>query len=175
MDVARGLLGKILVHGMSAGRIVEVEAYLGSQDRAAHAWHGLTGRTRVLFGQPGHAYVYLVYGMHECLNVVAEPEGSPGCILVRAIEPLVGFASMRRRRPTAHRLEDIASGPAKLTRAMGITRRHNGADLTSGRLTIRRFLAEDWFAVEVTPRVGVRQAADWPLRFLVAGSRFASC
>lgn len=174
VEVARGLLGKILVHGMSAGRIVEVEAYLGSQDPAAHAWHGLTRRTRVLFGPPGHAYVYFVYGMHKCLNVVAEPEGSPGCVLIRALEPLAGMDRMRRRRPGARRLEDLASGPGKLTLAMGITRRHNGADLTSGRLTIRGLLAEPGFAVEVTPRIGVRQAVDWPLRFLVAGSSFVS-
>jgi len=174
VEVARGLLGKVLVHGRRAGRIVEVEAYIGRQDRAAHAWHGLTERTRVLFGPPGHAYVYFVYGMYECLNVVAEPEGSPGCVLLRAIEPLAGLALMRRRRPGARRVEDLASGPGKLTLAMGITRRHNGADLTDGPLAIRQFTAEQEFAVEVTPRVGIRHAADWPLRFLIAGSRFAS-
>jgi DNA-3-methyladenine glycosylase len=174
MDVARDLLGKILVHGQMAGRIVEVEAYLGGQDQAAHAYRGLTQRTRVLFGPPGHAYVYLVYGMYYCLNVVAEPEGAPGCVLIRALEPLTGIALMRRRRPAARSVENLAAGPGRLTLALGITRRHNGADLTQGPLTIRRLLTEESFQVGVTPRIGIRQAKDLPLRFLIAGSGFVS-
>ncbi len=173
-EVARTLLGKFLVHGRTAGRIVEVEAYLGLHDRAAHAWHGITARTRVLFGPPGHAYVYFVYGMYECLNVVAEPEGTAGCVLIRALQPLAGVALMRRRRQGVPRLEDLASGPGKLTIAMGITRRHNGADLTHGPLTICQIEGEEPFSVDVTPRVGISQAKDWPLRFVVAGSRFLS-
>jgi len=173
-EVAHDLVGKILVHGRTAGRIVEVEAYLGREDRAAHAWHGLTGRTKVLFGPPGHAYVYFVYGMYECLNVVAEPEGEPGCVLIRALEPLAGVALMRRRRRGAHGLEDLASGPGKLTIAMGITRRHNGADLTRGALTIRRLESGEPHTVDVTPRIGIRHSKDWPLRFIAAGSRFLS-
>jgi DNA-3-methyladenine glycosylase len=102
--VARGLVGKILVHERTAGRIVETEAYLGMGDLAAHASHGLMARTRVIFGPPGHAYVYLIYG-NECLNVVAEPAGTPGCVLIRAIDPLVGIERMRRRRPAARRIE----------------------------------------------------------------------
>lgn len=172
--MARALLGKILVQGSAAGRIVEVEAYLGRGDRAAHAWHGLTERTRVLFGPPGHAYVYSIYGMYECLNVVAEPEGQAGCVLIRALEPVAGLDLMRRRRPGARRLEDLASGPGKLTIAMGITRRHNGADLTRGALTICRPDREEYFEIEATPRIGIRHSADWPLRFVIAGSRFAS-
>ena len=172
--VARDLLGKVLVHGRAAGRIVEVEAYLGRGDRAAHAWHGLTERTRVLFGAPGHAYVYFIYGMYECLNVVAEPEGSPGCVLIRALEPVAGVSLMRRRRPGALRVEDLTSGPGKLTIAMGITRRHNGTDLTQGALTIRRPEREERFEIEATPRIGIRHSTDWPLRFVIAGSRFAS-
>ncbi len=174
VEVARDLLGKILVRGRSAGRIVEVEAYLGREDRAAHAWCGLTGRTSVLFGPPGHAYVYFVYGMYECLNVVAEPEGSPGCVLIRALEPLAGVALMRRRRPGVQRMEDLASGPGKLTIALGITRRHNGADLTQGPLTIRRLEGGEPFRIGVTPRIGIRHSADWPLRYVIAGSRFLS-
>src|SRR5713226_9388700 len=138
IEVARDCLGKILVHGKSAGRIVETEAYLGVNDRAAHAWRGLTDRTRVLFGPPGHAYVYFIYGMYECLNFVAEPEGQAGCVLIRALEPVAGIQWMRRRRPTARRLEDLASGPGKLTLAMGITRKLNGADLTRSALQVRR-------------------------------------
>jgi DNA-3-methyladenine glycosylase len=174
VEVARDLLGKVLAQGRTAGRIVEVEAYLGREDPAAHAWHGLTRRTRVLFGPPGHAYVYFVYGMYECLNVVAEPEGSPGCVLIRALEPLAGVSLMRRRRPGARRLEDLASGPGKLTIAMGITRRHNGADLTQGLLTIRRVEGEEPFRIDATPRIGIRHSKDWPLRYVLAGSRFLS-
>ena len=99
VEVARSLLGKVLVHRRTAGRIVEVESYLGADDKAAHASRGLTARTRVLFGPPGHAYVYFIYGMYECLNVVAEPDGKPGCVLIRGLEPLTGLAAMRRRRP----------------------------------------------------------------------------
>jgi DNA-3-methyladenine glycosylase len=173
-EVARGLLGKILVHGATAGQIVEAEAYLGLADLAAHASHGMTDRTRVLFGPPGHAYVYLSYGMHECLNLVAEPEGQPGCVLIRALQPLAGIEIMRGRRPSARRIEDLASGPGKLTAALDITRRHYGADLTRGALTVRRLVAEPPIEIVATPRVGVREAADWPLRFYVAGNRFVS-
>jgi DNA-3-methyladenine glycosylase len=174
IQVARDLLGKVLVLGSAAGRIVEVEAYLGGQDPAAHACRGITRRTRVLFGPPGHAYVYLVYGMYECLNVVAEPAGSPGCVLIRALEPLAGLALMHRRRPNSRSLEELAAGPGKLTLAMGITRRHNGSDLTQGPLTLRRFHVEPHSSILTTPRIGIAQAKDLPLRFLIAGSRFAS-
>src|SRR5208282_5341205 len=98
---------------------------------------GITPRTRVIFGPPGHAYVYFIYGMYECLNLVAEPDGSAGCVLLRALEPLAGLERMRQRRPRARRLEDLASGPGKLTLAMGITRAHNGADVTRGALVVR--------------------------------------
>lgn len=174
IEVARSLLGKILVHEETAGRIVEVEAYLGREDRAAHASHGLTARTRVLFGPPGHAYVYFIYGMYECLNLVAEPEGRPGCVLVRALEPLAGLEVMRRRRPKAGSIEELASGPAKLTMAMGITRRQNGADVTRGSLTVRGHRNKPDLEIAATPRIGIRHAKDWPLRFLIAGNRFVS-
>ncbi len=174
IEVARDCLGKILIHGKTAGRIVETEAYLGVDDRAAHAWRGLTDRTRVLFGPPGHAYVYFIYGMYECLNFVAEPEGQAGCVLIRALEPVAGVAAMRRRRPGAKRVEELASGPGKLTLAMGITRKHNGADLTSGDLHVRAPHKGPRIEIDVTPRVGIRHCADWPLRFLIRGNRFVS-
>jgi DNA-3-methyladenine glycosylase len=174
IEVARDCLGKILIHGRTAGRIVETEAYLGVDDRAAHAWRGVTDRTRVLFGPPGHAYVYFIYGMYECLNFVAEPEGQAGCVLIRALEPIAGIATMRRRRPAAKRLEDLASGPGKLTLALGITRKQNGADLTGSSLQVREVREEPLISVEVTPRVGITHCTDWPLRFLIAGSRFVS-
>ena len=173
-EVARDCLGKILVHGKTAGRIVETEAYLGVDDRAAHAWRGITPRTRVMFGPPGHAYVYFIYGMYECLNFVAEEKGKAGCVLIRAVEPLAGITSMQRRRPKAHRLEDLASGPGKLTLALGITRKQNGADLTRGPLQVRRSAEEPAFEVEVTPRIGITHNADWPLRFLISGNHFVS-
>jgi DNA-3-methyladenine glycosylase len=174
IDVARALLGTVLVHGKSAGRIVETEAYLGLQDRAAHSWRGITPRTRVMFGEPGHAYVYLIYGMYECLNVVAEPEGSPGCVLIRALEPLEGIPQMRRRRPNTRGIEDLANGPGKLTLAMGISRRHNGTDLTIGSLTIHPPPPKEEIRIGVSPRIGIKHCADWPLRFFVEGSRFVS-
>lgn len=158
---------------MSA-RIVETEAYLGVTDEAAHAWHGRTPRTEVLFGPPGHAYVYLSYGIHECLNIVAEAEGSAGCVLIRAVEPLTGIAIMRRRRPGIRRLEDLTNGPGKLTLAMGISRRENGADVTRGPLTIHAPENEELFETGVSPRIGIVRNADWPLRFFIRGSRFLS-
>jgi len=172
--VARELLGTILVHGRTAGRIVEVEAYLGAADLAAHASRGLTNRTRVLFGPPGHAYVYFIYGMYECLNLVAEPEGTPGCALIRALEPLAGIGIMRRRRPKARSIEELANGPGKLTQALGITRRHYGADVTRGPLTVRRLKQDAPFEILATARIGIRHCAQWPLRFLIAGNRCVS-
>jgi DNA-3-methyladenine glycosylase len=175
IEVARALLGTVLVHGSTSGRIVETEAYLGLEDRAAHSWRGPTPRTRVLFGEPGHAYVYLIYGMYYCLNVVAEPEGSPGCVLIRALEPMEGIARMRRRRPSDRGVEDLANGPGKLTLALGIGRRHNGADFARGPLTIHP--SEQYpqeMRIGVSPRIGIRHCADWPLRFFIQGSRFVS-
>jgi DNA-3-methyladenine glycosylase len=173
-EVARDLLGKILAHGETAGIIVETEAYLGGDDLAAHSARGVTNRTRVIFGPPGHAYVYFIYGMYECLNIVAEPEGSPGCVLIRAVEPIAGLDIMRARRPKARRVEDLASGPGKLTLALGITRAENGADLAGGPLTVRQPAERRAIRIETTARIGIRQCADWPLRFLIAGNPFVS-
>jgi DNA-3-methyladenine glycosylase len=172
--VARECLGKILVHGQTVGRIVEVEAYLGVDDEAAHAWRGITKRTEVLFGRPGHAYVYFIYGMYECLNFVTEPEGRAGSVLIRALEPVSGLARMRKRRPTARRVEDLASGPGKLTRALGITRKLDGSDLVSGPLQVRAFENERAPDIAITRRIGITRAADRPLRFVIRGSQFTS-
>jgi len=173
-EVARGLLGKVLVHGRTAGRIVETEAYLGLEDLAAHASRGVTRRTRVLFGPPGHAYVYFIYGLHECLNIVAEPEGVPGCVLIRALEPLAGIGLMRKRRPGARSPRDLTSGPGKLTAALSITRKQYGADVTRGSLTVRQPPCEEEFEVLTTPRIGITRCAGWPLRFVAAGNPFTS-
>lgn len=174
VQVARDLLGKILVHGRAAGRIIEVEAYLGFEDRAAHASRGITPRTKVIYGPPGRAYVYFIYGMYECLNLVAEPEGTPGCVLIRALEPLCGISLMKRRSPAARSVEDLTSGPGKLTRALGITRAHYGRDVTRGDLTVRRLLAEPPFEIRATPRIGIRHCTEWPLRFVLVGSPLAA-
>jgi DNA-3-methyladenine glycosylase len=174
VEVARDLLGKILVHGDTAGRIVETEAYLGGDDLAAHSARGVTARTRVIFGPPGHAYVYFIYGMYECLNLVAEPAGKPGCVLIRAVEPVTGIEIMQRRRPAAHTLRELASGPGRLTLALGITRALNGVDVTCGSLTVRTAGDAAPFEIEVTPRIGIRQCADWPLRYVIKGNSFVS-
>ena len=174
VEVARDLLGKVLVHGPVAGIIVEAEAYLGGDDLASHSARGITERTRVIFGPPGHAYVYVIYGMYECLNLVTEPDGKPGCVLLRAVEPVAGIEIMRQRRPAAKKLEEVASGPGRLTMAMGITRALYGADVTRGSLVVREPLEPRAIEVQVTPRINMNVCADWPLRFIVKGSRFVS-
>jgi len=174
VQVARDLLGKVLAHGETAGIIVETEAYLGGDDLAAHSAAGITPRTQVIFGPPGHAYVYLSYGMHECLNIVAEREGEPGCVLIRALEPVEGIEAMRARRPGIRTDRDLTSGPGRLTKALAITRAHNGADVTHGDLNIRRARHEREFEIEVTPRIGITKCADWPLRFVIRGNKYVS-
>jgi DNA-3-methyladenine glycosylase len=168
VEVARALLGKVLIHGGTAGTIIETEAYLGGGgDLAAHTARGVTPRTRVIFGPPGHAYVYLIYGMYECLNLVAEPDGTPGCVLIRALAPVAGIDLMRKRRPNARGVGDLASGPGKLTLAMGITRVQNGVDVTRGSLVVREPQEKSRFDILVTPRIGISNSADLPLRFVM--------
>jgi DNA-3-methyladenine glycosylase len=169
VEVARDLLGKVLVHGPTAGMIVETEAYPGGDDFASHSARGITPRTRVIFGPPGHAYVYFIYGMYYCLNLVCEPDGTAGCVLVRALEPLAGIGIMRSRRPAARKIEDLASGPGKLTLALAITPLHNGADVTRGSLVVREPLRKQPVEILTTPRIGISQCVDAPLRFLIAG------
>jgi DNA-3-methyladenine glycosylase len=177
IQVARGLLGQILISDIggrrTAGRIVETEAYLGPHDPASHAFgHRRTARTEVMYGRPGTAYVYFTYGMHWCLNAVTERVGFPAAVLIRALEPLEGLPIMRRRRGRV-RDADLCAGPARLCQALGITGRENGRVLTNGRIRIvrdRRRRAP----VAVTGRVGITDAADWPLRFVIAGSEWLS-
>ena len=166
MDVARSLLGCVLMHHRTAGIIVEVEAYLGTEDQAAHAYRGVTERTRVIFGPPGRAYIYFIYGMHECLNVVAENAGSAGCVLIRALEPITGLEQMYERRRWKGLPCGLANGPGKLTQALAITREQYGARLDRGKLRIRAWKAPHSFEIEATPRIGITHCADWPLRFV---------
>jgi DNA-3-methyladenine glycosylase len=185
--VARELLGKVLVrkHGrrLLAGRIVEVEAYMGKNDPAAHAAAGPTARNQVLFGPPGFAYVYFIYGNHYCLNVSCMSEGRAGCVLFRALEPVAGLEQMFQARelpaPDGNAkitdLRLLTTGPGRLTQALGITRpRDNGKDLTTfSDLTI----LDDGFHIRkvgTTPRVGITKAADEKLRYVVAGNPFVS-
>jgi DNA-3-methyladenine glycosylase len=164
VEVARDLLGKVIRHGPASARIVETEAYLGVGDAAAHSARGPTPRTRVIFGPPGHAYVYLIYGMHYCLNIVAEPEGVAGCVLIRAVEPVGAVAGAAL----------LSNGPGKLTRALGITLDHYGADLTRGPITLHKPADQESFEIEISPRIGISQAAELPLRFFIRGNRFVS-
>ncbi len=176
-QVARLLLGKILVHrgrgGPLAGRIVETEAYLGEHDAAAHAASGRTARNAVLYGPPGHAYIYNIYGLHACLNVSCLPQGNPGGVLFRALEPLQGISRMRRNRGLKNdaSLDQLTSGPGKLCQALGITRAaDNGLDFVDAKSRLN--IVEDDFEcgdIRVTPRIGITKAADWPLRFFLAG------
>lgn len=168
-QAAEWLLGCVLIHGETAGTIVETEAYLGLDDLAAHASRGRTPRTEVLFGPAGHAYVYFIYGMHECLNVVADRDGSPGCVLVRALEPLCGLSLMRRRRRWEGKSKGLTNGPGKLTEALAITRSLYGSRLDRGPLSVRRWLQPLVIPVARTPRIGITKCMDWPLRFVWAG------
>ena len=178
--VAKEVLGKTLVrvteHGLLLAKIVETEAYLGEHDPAAHASFGRTKRTAVLYGKPGRAYVYQIHGYH-CLNFVAEPINSPGCVLIRAVEPLDGVAVMRQHRNKIQsKLADVANGPGKLCQAMSINMMMYGADLVDlqSPLQVRHSLTEEAVEVETSCRIGITKAADWELRFTLKGSLFLS-
>ena len=182
--VARELLGKILVRDCGklrlAARIVEVEAYLGQNDPAAHAAAGNTARTSVLFGPPGYAYVYFIYGNHYCLNVSCEREGKAGSVLFRALEPLLGIAEMAQARNISLQgprdLFRLTSGPGRLAEAFGITRaRDNGCDLTAPSSSL--WIGADGFRarkIRMTPRIGITKAADQALRYFLPENTFVS-
>jgi DNA-3-methyladenine glycosylase len=190
--VAPRLLGKLLVRkaarGWLAGRIVEVEAYLGPHheppDPAAHSYRGPTPRNSVLFGSAGHAYVYAIYGRYFCMNISCELEGRAGCVLLRALEPIAGRDRMALNRglPASAPARQLTSGPSRLCQALGLTRlAHNGLDLVDSASPLQ--LLDDGFPPPeplVTPRIGIHEAVDWPLRFVVpghpcvSGSRFSA-
>ncbi len=168
-ELAQFLLGTVIFHAETAGMIVETEAYLGADDLAAHSSRGHTDRTKVIFGPAGHAYVYLIYGMYECLNVVADVAGTPGCVLIRALEPIAGLPMMYQRRRWLGPPKGLANGPGKLTRALAITRGHYGCRLDKGPLSIRHWRNKPDFKIAITPRIGISQCTDWPLRFIFDG------
>jgi DNA-3-methyladenine glycosylase len=188
--VARALLGKLLVRktprGILVGRLVETEAYLGNGDAAAHAAAGKTARNAVLFGPPGHAYVYFIYGNHYCLNVSCLPDGVPGCVLFRTLEPVSGIEQMAEARGVelgtetdlrrVSSLKKISSGPGRMAEAMEITReRDNGKSLISTRSDLR--IVDDGYRVRrvtITPRIGIVKSAEQPLRYFIAGNPFVS-
>ncbi|MDD4169794.1 MAG: DNA-3-methyladenine glycosylase [Desulfotomaculaceae bacterium] len=174
IDVAKELLGSYLIHispeGTAAGRIVETEAYI-QNDPACHAFRGMTPRNRVMFGPPGHAYVYFIYGMYYCFNVVTAPEGVGEAVLIRALEPVAGVSLMRARRGR-EKLPELCGGPAKLVQALGITKEHNGAVLTAAPLMICR--GEKIEDIVTTTRIGIREESPLPLRFYLKDSPFIS-
>jgi DNA-3-methyladenine glycosylase len=173
VDVARALLGCVVRHGATAGVIVETEAYHQSEP-ACHAFVGLTPRTRPLFGPPGRAYVYRSYGIHACLNAVCERAGVGAAVLIRALEPLEGLPEMRERRGL-ERVEDLCSGPGKLTQALGIGLELNGTDLVAGAIAFEP-PPPGWETVGhvVGTRIGISKAVELPWRFCAAGSRSVS-
>ncbi len=183
-QVARALLGKLLVRktpsGILAGRVVETEAYLSQGDAAAHAAAGRTPRNSVLFGPPGRAYVYFIYGNHYCLNVSCLPDGVPGGVLFRALEPVAGIEQMAKARgielAKESDLKKVSSGPGRLSEALQITReRDNGKSLVNARSDLH--LVDDGYRarrVSVTPRIGIMKSAERPLRYLIAGNPFVS-
>ncbi len=173
LEVARDLIGHVVSHKGCSGVIVETEAYHDSEP-ACHAFVGLTPRTRVLFGPPGHAYVYRSYGIHACLNAVCEPVGVGAAVLIRALEPVEGIELMRERRGS-ERVEDLCSGPGKLTQALGIELADNGCDLARGPVVISR-RPRVWrdAPVAASRRIGITKAAELEWRFCAVGSRCLS-
>jgi DNA-3-methyladenine glycosylase len=172
VDAAKLLLGCELVSGDVRVRLTEVEAYRGGDDPASHCYRGRTPRNDVMFGPAGHLYVYFVYGMHYCANVVALTDGVPGAVLLRAGEVVSGVDAARRRRPAARSAAELAKGPARLTGVLGLDRAHNGVDLTEPDSPVRLLagepVADD--RIRVGPRVGVAVAIDVPWRFWIDGS-----
>lgn len=176
--VAREMLGAIIESttpdGTASAMIVETEAYVGEHDLACHAVAGRTKRTALLYGPPGFAYVYFIYGMHWCFNAVTRAEGLPSAVLVRAVEPLSGESLMRERRGDKPKSIDLTNGPGKLCEALGIDGALNGVSLQRKPLVIREGRAVTSDEIEITPRIGISRAVDWPLRYIIRGNSYVS-
>jgi DNA-3-methyladenine glycosylase len=178
VEVARDLLGKMLWRrsqaGLTAGAIVETEAYDGANDPASHAWRGRTQRNAVMFGPSGRAYVYFTYGMHYCINAVTGPVGQASAVLLRAIQPIVGLDIMRDRRGLTIPDRDLARGPGRLCQALSITTADDGTDLAGFALWISETADAPDLRIAATPRIGITRAAERPWRFVVCDSRYVS-
>ena len=174
--MARDLLGCVVTASGVSVRLTEVEAYAGTADPASHAYRGPTGRSAVMFGPPGHLYVYFVYGMHWCANLVCERDGVAAAVLLRAGEVVAGQEVARQRRPAARSAADLARGPAKLAGVLGLSGADTGADLCRPGAGIAVYAGTPVpeAAVSRGPRVGVAAAGEWPWRFWVAGDRTVS-
>lgn len=181
LEVAKELLGKYMVHetqeGRTIGKIIEAEAYIGFGDAACHAYNGkYTGRTKVMFGKGGHAYIYLIYGMYYCMNIVTNQETYPEAVLIRALEPVDGLDLMKKRRSTEV-IRNLCSGPGKLCQAMGITKAQNEMDLCGDSMYL--LSGEEILPGEIaaTPRINIdyaKEAREYPWRFIVKDSPFLS-
>jgi len=171
VDLAKALLGKYLVYGDLKGKIVETEAYLFHDDPGCHASCGMTPRNEPMFGPPGRTYVYLIYGMYHCLNVVSGKIGEGEAVLIRALQPIEGIKLMQERRKTV-KIENLCSGPGKLTQAFGITKEHNNLSLLSGELRILD--SREKPEIQTSFRIGLSAGGDLPLRFFVKDNRFVS-
>ena len=175
-EVAKDLLGKILVRklteGIIKGKIVETEAYYGENDPASHAFRGKTKRARIMWGIPGTAYVYLIYGMYHLFNIVTEEKGKAGAVLIRALDPLEGIGLMKKIRKIDE-IKNLTNGPGKLTQAFAITNKEHKQDLLSGSLVIEEGIKEE-FEIISTTRIGVNAAGQAKLRFYIKGNEFVS-
>jgi DNA-3-methyladenine glycosylase len=176
MAVAPDLLNKVLVAGGCAGRIVEVEAYRGGEDPAAHSYRGRTARNATMFGPPGHLYVYFSYGVHWCANAVCMPDGVPQAVLLRALAPVAGIDVMHERRPAARRRRDLCSGPGRLCQALGIDRSHDGANLVTGAggVTVLDDGVPPPSRPGRGPRIGISKAVEHAWRWWVDGDENVS-
>lgn len=178
LELASKLIGRLLVSRINgeytAGLIVETEAYLSVNDPASHAARGKTPRTAIQWGPPGFTYVYLIYGMYYCMNIVSDLEGTAGCVLLRAVEPIHGLETMRLRRPHAKNDIQLCNGPGKLTAALGVKRQHNAIDLTQELLFVCNHEKKQNFDVSQSSRVGLTEGLELPYRFFVNGNPFVS-
>ena len=182
VELARNLLGCLLVHGtpdgVAAGMIVETEAYVGGVDKACHAYQNRSERTEIMYGDGGYAYVYFIYGMHHCFNVVTGPAGEGNAVLIRALEPVIGLDLMRKRRQT-NQLQNLCNGPGKVCQALAITKGEYGMDLCdpAGPLRLVRFRHIPDNRITSSPRINVayaEEAAAWPWRFYVKDNLYIS-